>query len=49
VLQAVSGGQASTGALSGSTEEEQFHGDGKPATAPGRPTGKRAPRVTGVA
>ena len=26
VLQTVSGGQASTGALSGSTEEQQFHG-----------------------
>jgi isocitrate/methylisocitrate lyase len=52
VLQVVSGGQASTGALSGSTEEEQFHGDGKaeqPAAPLARPGGKRAAsRVTGV-
>jgi len=31
VLQTVSGGQASTGALSGSTEEQQFHGRPKPS------------------
>ncbi len=33
VLQVVSGGHASTGALSGSTEEEQFHDALQPATA----------------
>ncbi len=34
VLQVVTGGQASTGALAGSTEEEQFHGDGTPPASP---------------
>jgi isocitrate lyase len=34
VLQTVSGGQASTGALSGSTEEQQFHDGARPAAAP---------------
>jgi len=33
VLQTLSGGQASTGALSGSTEEQQFHDGAKPRAA----------------
>ena len=46
VLNTVSGGQASTGALSGSTEEEQFHGggngNGTPAKSAARPAVKAA-------
>jgi len=49
VLQIVSGGQASTGALSGSTEEQQFHGKPRPSSAPagkssnGRPVRAKKP------
>jgi isocitrate lyase len=41
VLQTLSGGQASTGALSGSTEEQQFHDGAKPRAAArkGQPSG----------
>ncbi len=41
VLQTVSGGQASTGALSGSTEEQQFHDGTRPPAAQrkGKPSG----------
>jgi isocitrate lyase len=47
VLQTVSGGQASTGALSGSTEEEQFHdGARSPAAArKGRPSPSRVKKL----
>ena len=50
VLNIVSGGEASTGALSGSTEEEQFHPSANGGAAPEaakKPGGK--PRVAGIA
>ncbi len=49
VLDIVSGGAASTGALSGSTEEEQFHpaGEGGAPDAATKPAGR--PRVAGIA
>jgi isocitrate lyase len=48
VLQVVSGGQASTAALSGSTEEAQFHGAGKKMAAARKRGNGAATRVKGL-
>jgi isocitrate lyase len=42
VLNTVSGGNASTGAMSGSTEEHQFHENGNGAATSARPAVKAA-------